>query len=654
MRASATTILAGAFLAVSSVFPALAESFRNPDGVAAIIGNRAYEHRDVPDVKYAHRDAEAFRRYVADVLGFDPENVLDLRDATKAQLESAFGNERSHRGLLWRSLAPDGGSDIVVFYSGHGVPGVNDGRGYLLPSDTDAATAEINGYPIDVLLSNLDRLEDEARSVRVYLDACFSGSSHSGLLVRNISGPVIVELREVEPESRMTVLTAASGDQVASWDEKAGHGLFTHHLLDALYGLGDADGDGSVTAGEARSWLDDYMTRAARRSLGRIQEADLVGDGSAVLASSEGGFPARPVLPPDPADVPFEVAPLDDVLIALSDVSARLGPGVAYEAAGTIARDAEVTVTGSVTVSGVGWLRVSLPGGGAAFVPASALGERGPAPEAVGAALGLSRSDRVLVQRGLAHLGFDTGPADGVFGRRTRGAIESYQRDKGLPATGYLTAELGDALIALGGAAQRDDEADVRLDGGFLPDPHRAELRVSGNVAAPGGCRRYVSGASADYRVEYVPTQYMLSFWVESEVDTVLCIETPSGDFVYNDDHDDGSGGAPGIRFGSPDAGVYSVWVGTFTEGNSAAAVLHVTEAGLFHVDDGPNSCRYARDGECDEPNLCDLGTDTADCRGTSGSSRSSGSNSCEFAYDGECDEPRLCARGTDTFDCRL
>ena len=453
---------AAVFLSLSAFFPAAAESFRNPDGVAAIIGNRAYEHRDVPDVEYAHRDAAAFRRYVVDVLGFDPENVLDLRDATKAQLESAFGNRDSHRGLLWRYLAPDGGSDVVVFYSGHGVPGLNDGRGYLLPSDTDAATAEINGYPIDVLLSNLDRLEDEARSVRVYLDACFSGSSHSGRLVRDISGPVIVELRPVEPESRMTVLTAASGDQVASWDRDAGHGLFTHHLLDALYGLGDKDGDGSVTAGEAKSWLDDYMTRAARRSLGRIQEADLVGDGSAVLASaasSEGGFPARPVLPPDPSVVPFDVAPLDDVLVALSDVPARLGPGVAYEAAGTIARDAEVTVTGSVTVSGVGWLRVSLPGGVSAFVPASALGERGPAPEAVEAALDLSWSGRVLVQRGLAHVGFDPGPADGVFGRRTRGAIESYQRDKGLRATGYLTAELGDALIALGGVARREEEA---------------------------------------------------------------------------------------------------------------------------------------------------------------------------------------------------
>ena len=124
-------------------------------------------------------------------------------------------------GLLWRYLDPEGGSDVMVFYSGHGVPGLNDGRGYLLPRDADPNTAEINGYPIDVLYGNLGKLQ-EARSVTVYLDACFSGGSHEGMLVRSAS-PVYVsaELPGGAVE-RMTVLTAASGAQLASWDEEAG------------------------------------------------------------------------------------------------------------------------------------------------------------------------------------------------------------------------------------------------------------------------------------------------------------------------------------------------------------------------------------------------------------------------------------------------
>ncbi len=31
----------------------------------------------------------------------------------------------------------------------------------------------------------------------------------------------------------------------------------------------------------------------------------------------------------------------------------------------------------------------------------------------------------------------------------------------------------------------------------------------------------------------------------------------------------------------------------------------------------GPNSCEYAYDGDCDEPDLCDRGTDTEDCKGS-------------------------------------
>jgi len=62
-----------------------------------------------------------------------------------------------------------------------------------------------------------------------------------------------------------------------------------------------------------------------------------------------------------------------------------------------------------------------------------------------------------------------------------------------------------------------------------------------------------------------------------------------------------------------------------------------------------PNSCQWAFDGECDEPNLCPRGSDTADC---SSGGQAAGANSCQWAFDGECDEPELCASGTDTADC--
>ena len=281
--------------ALSMILPnTYAAEAANEFGVAVIIGNKAYQDDRVPEVDYAHNDADAFYRFVVGTLGFSPDNVVDLRDATKARMESAFGSKGNVRGQLWRWAEADGSSDVVVFYSGHGVPGINDGRGYLLPVDANPDTAEINGYPIDVLYENLGKVPH--KSATVFLDACFSGASGDGGKLIAGASPVYVEA-DVSGLTGLTVLTAATGKQLASWDAEARHGLFTQHLLEALYGAADADGNGRVSAAETKLYLDRHMTRAARRTYGREQDASLHGDESAVLSfSSTGGWSSRPTL----------------------------------------------------------------------------------------------------------------------------------------------------------------------------------------------------------------------------------------------------------------------------------------------------------------------------------------------------------------------
>ena len=68
---------------------------------------------------------------------------------------------------------------------------------------------------------------------------------------------------------------------------------------------------------------------------------------------------------------------------------------------------------------------------------------------------------------------------------------------------------------------------------------------------------------------------------------------------------------------------------------------------GCSNCESNEGTCEYTHDGECDEPDLCARGTDSADCGRSSGSG-----DSCRYANDGECDEPDLCARGTDSADC--
>lgn len=255
----------------------------NPDGIAVIIGNKNYAG-DVPDVDFAHNDAKAMKRFVIDVLGFREANIIDLRDTTQTAISAVFGNDRSIRGQLWRWVRPKE-SDVVVFYSGHGVPDTRAGRNdrYLLPVDADPNAPEIGGFSLELLFKNLTKLD--ARSVTVFLDACFSGESAAGFLIRKTSGIRVT----AKPVTELTVLTAAKGNQVAFWDQEAQQGLFTKYLLDGLYGAADAgrygNNDGRVTLNEAKRYLDYEMSYAARRNFGREQQVVSWGNDDDVLSA---------------------------------------------------------------------------------------------------------------------------------------------------------------------------------------------------------------------------------------------------------------------------------------------------------------------------------------------------------------------------------
>jgi hypothetical protein len=62
------------------------------------------------------------------------------------------------------------------------------------------------------------------------------------------------------------------------------------------------------------------------------------------------------------------------------------------------------------------------------------------------------------------------------------------------------------------------------------------------------------------------------------------------------------------------------------------------------------DSCTYANDGMCDEPQFCQDGTDSTDC--ATPDTPEDGAGTCLYTSDGECDEIEYCATGTDTADC--
>jgi formylglycine-generating enzyme required for sulfatase activity len=359
-RSFKTCALAITLLVVALVGAFQAQAATNRTAVAVIIGNKTY-NAGVPSVDFAGNDASAMHRFVVENLGYREGNVIDLRDARLSDLIDVFGNRETHEGKLWQWVKT-GKSDVTVFYSGHGVPGLKDRRGYLLPVDASPARPELGGYPLDLLYSNLAQLK--ARSVTVYIDACFSGNSQKGMLIQGISA-IAVEPRPLKETGGLIILTAAEGDQVASWDEEAKHGLFTKHLLDALNGAADGEGYGNgdhkVTVGEIKRYLDEEMTYAAKRSNGWRQTASVQGQSERVLAIL---MPSTTVRKERVAPV-IKIEELDATYVVLKTANLREAPTTGSEKVGLLPTDAAVNVTGRV--KGQKWLRVA-HAGGAAFV----------------------------------------------------------------------------------------------------------------------------------------------------------------------------------------------------------------------------------------------------------------------------------------------
>ena len=129
-------------------------------------------------------------------------------------------------------------------------------------------------------------------------------------------------------------------------------------------------------------------------------------------------------------------------------------------------------------------------------VPEAAVPEP-PDHAAMEAALELEREERVLVQQGLVAAGQEPGPADGLFGgetTRTRQAIRAWQAAKGLAASGYLTREQADTLMALGqeaeaqrtaqAAAEREAQAEATRQARAADDAAYAEAQQADTAAA--------------------------------------------------------------------------------------------------------------------------------------------------------------------------
>lgn len=241
-----------------------------PDAVAVIVGVSRYAHKDVPRVDYATRDAMLMREYLLQTLGYHEENIIMALDenATLAAFNRIFDGQL-------KNFVKAGISDVFVYYTGHGAPDLEDASAYFMPHDADPNYAAQTGYSLSRFYTQLEQLQ--AKTVTVVIDACFSGASAGGMLIKEAS-PIFISVENPAANLRNgSILTSSSGDQISSWHSEVGHGLFTYYFLKGLRGAADGDHDSQVTTTELFAYISENVPYLARRLFNREQTPQLMG-----------------------------------------------------------------------------------------------------------------------------------------------------------------------------------------------------------------------------------------------------------------------------------------------------------------------------------------------------------------------------------------
>ena len=245
----------------------------NPDALAVVIGVESYQY--VPDATYAYNDAEVFREYLAETMGMKRQRIKLATNSKATQAE--FSKLLGPNGWLARNITK-GKSDVVVYFSGHGIASPDAKSSGLLPHDVDP------NYSVGLQTTQLyqDLAAMGARSVTVFLDACFTGQTrNSEMLIANARPIVIKPLASAVPEN-VTVISAASGSQISGALEEKEHGLFTYYLLKGLGGDADANKDKSINISELKSFVSAKVKEQAALN-GREQTPEIQGISNNVL-----------------------------------------------------------------------------------------------------------------------------------------------------------------------------------------------------------------------------------------------------------------------------------------------------------------------------------------------------------------------------------
>ena len=261
-------------VALEPLNPLKVKSEINSSSVALIIGIEKYEN--TPAAKYASLDAKYFTEYSKNIFGVSTKNIKLLTDE-----QANLSNTNSAIFKWLPSKIKKNQTDLIIFYSGHGLASSDGKSKYILPSNVDPDLLSRTALSRNEFFDQIISLKP--KSVTIFFDTCYSGVSRDEEMLLASAKPLMIVAEEENklPEN-FTIFTASKPDQISSGLKEAKHGIFSYYLMKGLEGNADINKDLKITNGELLAYMDLNVSEKAL-DLGRQQNPLLFGNESKVI-----------------------------------------------------------------------------------------------------------------------------------------------------------------------------------------------------------------------------------------------------------------------------------------------------------------------------------------------------------------------------------
>ncbi len=222
---------------------------------ALVVGISDYQNSQIPDLQFAHRDAEAFATFLQSPGGggVSPDQIRLLTNAQAT-------NANICAGLSWLMDNSAEGDVAIIYFSGHGdvESKTRSQLGFLLSWDSppvNYAAGAVHLYYLQEVVSTLS-LDNKAKVVLI-TDACHAGKL-AGTSVGGSQATASNLARQFAQEVKiLSCQPNEYSNESARWG--GGRGVFSWHLVNGLYGLADQNGDQVVTLLEISRFLEDKV-----------------------------------------------------------------------------------------------------------------------------------------------------------------------------------------------------------------------------------------------------------------------------------------------------------------------------------------------------------------------------------------------------------